>query len=353
MMNVYQIAPKVNCTWSDWTWENCSKSCGGGNQNGTRTVAQPAKYGGRECEGSTTASQSCNSQECPVDCTWNEWSWGSCSASCGNATQSGTRTISQPAEHGGINCTGPSSDTRNCNLTDCPAPTNITKVIYTTNAEGTLRDNRGNITVQPGVRYTVSVEILRNDLGSSGERVQDITLDGSSIGGCNPDGGDYDCTFYNCPMPSATVMSQTGNVEVNMVFHGQSWDCDCDEQTWICSSENSVGGRTPVTAVGRFVLTPTEGDKSVLENGACNTNADCQGLLICDGNLKKCRKESTAGSYNPSFCSQSGRLCQLGEGDCDSDRECAGSLKCGVDNCNRPDQDSWTGAADCCYSADG
>merc|ERR1712012_352279 len=28
--------------------------------------------------------------------------------------------ISKPAEHGGINCTGPSSDTRSCNLTDCP-----------------------------------------------------------------------------------------------------------------------------------------------------------------------------------------------------------------------------------------
>jgi len=120
MMNVYQIAPIVNCTWSDWTWQNCSKLCGGGNQNGTRTVAQPAKYGGMECEGSTTASQSCNSQECPVDCSWDDWTWGSCSATCGNATQNGTRTISQPAEHGGINCTGPSSDTRSCNLTDCP-----------------------------------------------------------------------------------------------------------------------------------------------------------------------------------------------------------------------------------------
>merc|ERR1711884_822100 len=136
------------------------------------------------------------------------------------------------------------------------APGNITTVIYTTRDEGTQRNNRGNITVQPGVEYAVSVEILRNDLASSDERVDDITLDGNSIGGCNPDGGDYDCTFFNCPIAPATVVSQTGNVEVNMVYMGHSWDCDCDQQTWNCSRENSVPGRTPVNAVGRFLLTP-------------------------------------------------------------------------------------------------
>ena len=71
---------------------------------------------------------------------------------------------------------------------------------------------------------------------------------------------------------------------------------------------------------------------------------------MCDGNLKICRKESTnLGQYDPSFCSQSGRLCQEMEGDCDNDNECEGSLKCGIDNCNRPDQITWASDADCCY----
>ena len=83
------------------------------------------------------------------------------------------------------------------------------------------RYNPGTITVQPGVMYSVNVEILRCDLGGAGEKVQDITLDGRSIGECNPDGGDYDCTFFNCPI-SANVVSQTGIIAVNMDFTGHS-----------------------------------------------------------------------------------------------------------------------------------
>ena len=59
-------------------------------------------------------------------------------------------------------------------------------------------------TVTPGVIYTVMVEVLREDLGSSSERYDAIRLGDSghnliNIGGCNPDGGDYDCTFFEYP----------------------------------------------------------------------------------------------------------------------------------------------------------
>ena len=92
----------------------------------------------------------------------------------------------------------------------------VTEVIYSAGTSAT-QYNEGSITVRPGVKYTVDVEVLRNDLGGSGERVEDILLrpdqgiqgaDQVSIGGCNPDGGDQDCTFFNCPITSATVVSQ-------------------------------------------------------------------------------------------------------------------------------------------------
>ena len=90
-------------------------------------------------------------------------------------------------------------------------------MIYTGNT--VKRFNSGTITVQPGLQYSVNVEILRNDLASSSEKVQDITLDGISIGGCNPDGSDYDCTFFNCPITSASVVSQGPNyIEKKYVF---------------------------------------------------------------------------------------------------------------------------------------
>ena len=62
-----KVAPK-NCLWSDWTWESCSATCGGGIQNGTRTVAQPAEYGGSECTGPSTSTQRCNTEDCPGPC---------------------------------------------------------------------------------------------------------------------------------------------------------------------------------------------------------------------------------------------------------------------------------------------
>ena len=51
--------------------------------------------------------------------------------------------------------------------------------------------------VTPNELFAVTVEILRNDLGSASERVTAIRIDGVKIGDCNPDGGDYDCTFFD------------------------------------------------------------------------------------------------------------------------------------------------------------
>merc|ERR1719203_1306131 len=110
-------------------------------------------------------------------------------------------------------------------------PTAVTQVIYSSGTSSKTH-NTGTISVLPGAVYTVQLEVLRNDLQSSSERVVDVTLDGRSIGGCNPDGGDYDCTFFNCPIPATTVQSQTGTIQVSMQYTGHSWDCDCDTSTW-------------------------------------------------------------------------------------------------------------------------
>ena len=77
----------------------------------------------------------------------------------------------------------------------------------------------------------------------------------------------------------------------------------------------------------------------------CNNNADCPSNLICDGNLKTCRKHARDQSYHSNFCGSNGRLCQEMEGDCDHDKECEGSLECGSDNCNQFD---YPPGADCC-----
>jgi len=130
----------------------------------------------------------------------------------------------------------------------------ITHVVY---SEGTkaYAVNPGEIPVVKGKSYRVNFEILRNDLGSDSEYVTMVVIQGRAYGGCNPDGGDYDCTFYNCTRSApfyVTASSDTLYVEVRIVGH--SWDCDCDIKTWQCSKENTIGGRTKMTAVGRFTL---------------------------------------------------------------------------------------------------
>lgn len=56
----------VNGGWSAWVWGACSVSCGGGTQTATRTCTNPPpSNGGAPCSGSTTMSQSCNTQACP------------------------------------------------------------------------------------------------------------------------------------------------------------------------------------------------------------------------------------------------------------------------------------------------
>ena len=75
----------------------------------------------------------------------------------------------------------------------------MTEVVASTGT-ATSTYNYGSINVQPGITYAVKVEILRNDLGSSGERVRDITLDGKgrcTYDVCTERGGEGDWPKYD------------------------------------------------------------------------------------------------------------------------------------------------------------
>ena len=63
---LFSTSPSVNGDWSSWgDWSSCSVSCGGGTQTRSRTCSNPsATYGGSDCSGSTSDSQSCNTDSC-------------------------------------------------------------------------------------------------------------------------------------------------------------------------------------------------------------------------------------------------------------------------------------------------
>ena len=55
-----------------------------------------------------------------VDCKWGDWSFGECSKSCGGGIRLDTREKVIKVLNGGKDCSGPSNITENCNIHDCP-----------------------------------------------------------------------------------------------------------------------------------------------------------------------------------------------------------------------------------------
>ncbi len=110
----------VNCEMNDWSgWSACSKTCGGGLMNRTRTVKTAPLNGGTACPPSTESS-TCNNQECPVDCVVSDWSaFSSCSATCGGGTQTRTRTVTTKPTFNGAACP-PLTESQVCNTQGCP-----------------------------------------------------------------------------------------------------------------------------------------------------------------------------------------------------------------------------------------
>ena len=54
----------VDCTWSEWTPGTCSVTCGEGSQENVREM-YPEMFGGKPCEGEASETVVCSRGECP------------------------------------------------------------------------------------------------------------------------------------------------------------------------------------------------------------------------------------------------------------------------------------------------
>jgi len=109
----------VDCVQSDWIPSGaCSVTCGEGTQTQTRSVLQPAERGGT-C-GPDSRTVTCTNGACPaVDCVQSGWvRSGACSVTCGEGTQTQIRSILHQAKNGGASC-GPHSRTVTCRRGSC------------------------------------------------------------------------------------------------------------------------------------------------------------------------------------------------------------------------------------------
>lgn len=119
--NCHPEACPVDCAWTNWGgWSNCSASCGGGQQKRHRKKEPEAFSGGLDCVGTTDHTAVCNSNGCPVDCTWNVWSsWSNCSKTCDGGTTFRNRTEKTSQAFGGLACNGEPHETKACGTQGC------------------------------------------------------------------------------------------------------------------------------------------------------------------------------------------------------------------------------------------
>ena len=123
----YCLKLAVDCEWNDWIVGECSKTCGDGTRTKDRTKNVTESNGGT-CPGEFFEIEACKTQECPIDCEWNDWTLGECSQTCGNGTRTDTRTKAIVEANGG-NCTGESTKIEKCNLQQCPGRL-LTRLIF-------------------------------------------------------------------------------------------------------------------------------------------------------------------------------------------------------------------------------
>nr|CAG2208149.1 unnamed protein product [Mytilus edulis]CAG2208150.1 Delta and Notch-like epidermal growth factor-related receptor,Delta-like protein B,Fibropellin-1,Protocadherin Fat 1,Protein jagged-1b,Protein delta homolog 2,Fibropellin-3,Coadhesin,Neurogenic locus protein delta,Protein crumbs homolog 1,Thrombospondin-2,Protein jagged-1,Protein eyes shut,Delta-like protein 3,Delta-like protein 1,Delta-like protein 4,Neurogenic locus notch homolog protein 2,Protein crumbs,Sushi, von Willebrand factor type A, len=123
-INYLTVGCIVHGGWSSWgSWSSCTKSCGSGTRYHTRSCSNPSpKNGGNYCSGSTSAYASCNTHACPINGGWSSYgSYGSCSKSCGTGYKYSYRYCNNPSPaHGGKSCSGSSITSSTCNTQACP-----------------------------------------------------------------------------------------------------------------------------------------------------------------------------------------------------------------------------------------
>ncbi|XP_072016614.1 uncharacterized protein [Amphiura filiformis] len=115
---------QVDGNWGTWNnWQDCTASCAGGVRIRLRECNDPPpSSGGDDCPGYGSQTGACNTQGCPVDGSWTEFSdWSDCTVTCGGGTQTRTRSCSNPTPaNGGTMCTGEDTETLNCGDVVCP-----------------------------------------------------------------------------------------------------------------------------------------------------------------------------------------------------------------------------------------
>jgi len=114
----------INGGYSEWTaFSSCNVKCGSGKKTRTRSCTNPKpQYGGKVCiDGKPKEEVLCNTQPCPVNGKWSQWTpWSNCTAKCSVGNRERARKCNDPSpKFKGKPCTGLSKEIEKCNEQPC------------------------------------------------------------------------------------------------------------------------------------------------------------------------------------------------------------------------------------------
>lgn len=117
LLEIQSCSLAVDCVLSPWAaWDDCDKSCGGGQQQRHREVMILPKNGGKCCPKELMETRGCASQLCVnMAGLVSDWSdWGECSAKCGDGQVQRSRHLFQDVEADAIGFAGALSEFQAC-----------------------------------------------------------------------------------------------------------------------------------------------------------------------------------------------------------------------------------------------
>ncbi|CAD7953268.1 unnamed protein product [Amoebophrya sp. A120] len=188
----------VDCRLSEWTpmFPDCAPSCGDDRtRTRNRVVEQPMLHGGRTCaevdqSGNSGALQEvtdCPVLGCPVDCVMSDWTTTGCSKTCGQGTETFTRTVVVPDANGGTAC-GQPTNTTTCFLRHCPVDCDLGP--WRNQPDTDCTETCGDAGLQSQIR-DIQTDPLHG--GASCAEVDPFSLDGSTT-------RDVPCNREPCPI---------------------------------------------------------------------------------------------------------------------------------------------------------
>jgi len=191
----------TDCEVSEWVDEECSKSCGGGKQDRTRTIIiHPIN--GTQCP-PLKMERDCNMIGCPVDCKVDDWTaWSDCTASCNGGVMTRSRDKTVEPENGGDPCPE-QKEARECNSFAC-------------NADCVLAD------------WGQWSSCSKACNSGTQERTKEITVESVGQGKCakwdDPTRLDFqDCNTFDCRElipPGRTTVKCSAKIDVFVVLDG-------------------------------------------------------------------------------------------------------------------------------------